>query len=139
MECASLASALPAASGADAGAPGCHADVQRFEDALNRPDGGDVYVDGSASATTDNPLVGIMNTFDSLKLSPDSTHRTSSAEHSDPDYDEQGEPHHEQVDQFTEFSEVLLGVQSQILRTTLMMETLNTAKQGVTTLFQQQG
>ncbi len=148
MDCISLSSAVSATPGTDmataSATPGCNADAQRFEEALKRPEGNDLYVDANHLALPGNPLVGLMHSFESLKLSPETGHHAGRTEHSEPSHDhdashETGDEQRAQQDHFSEFGDMLLGVQSQILRTTLMVETMNTAKQGVTTLFQQQG
>lgn len=143
MECSSLASAVPASAGVDGATPACDpAASAQFKEAVNRPEASDVYIDGQHTANPGNPLVGVIDAFDSLKLTPAGGPRADSIER-DPAYETEWDANREEAqaeaDGFSEFGDTLLAVQSQILRTTLMMETMNTAKQGMTTLFQQQG
>ncbi len=97
----------------------------------------DVYIDGASTARDGNPLVDVMKTFDSLDF------KAPSAEYNGADrrYDDESSYGDEDPESaaFSEFGAEVLAIQAEILRTVLMMETMNTAKQGVTTLFQQQG
>ncbi len=138
MECITLASKVSAGASTDGGAD-CSKAAAQFKEALQaQPEGGDFYVDRPASSMAGNPLLNVMQSFQSMDLkAPAMKHAEASdrQDHGGGADDEQLS----QAEQFWAFGEDLITVQSEILRTTLMMETMSTAKQGVTTLFQQQG
>jgi len=88
---------------------------------------GDQYVapPSSAEVTAANPFFDVMSRIDQLELPSRDTTATEGS-----------------TDAATEFGNVAdaaLQTQKEILRTVIMMETMNSAKQGVTTLFQLQG
>lgn len=146
MECATLATSLsPDAvrpqAGADCGA------AQQFKEAMQTAErGGDVYVDGPASAHGPSPLADLMTRLESIDFKPpdfkpssakaaDTATARDDAHHGSRDSGQESPP----AETLWDFGEQALAIQAEIFRSTLMMETMNTAKQGVTTLFQQQG
>lgn len=143
MECVSsvacLASGSAGASIPMNGGPGVavtpdSARGQRFSEMLQaEPQRENVYVAGPDVEPSSNPLISVMTQFQSLELTNGSPSPTSSYERAGSG----GEP--ESDVNFASPNQDILDAQAGLLRTAMMMEVMNSAKQGVTTLFQQQG
>ena len=89
-----------------------------------------VYVDGPNPADgAGNPVVAVASQFQSLDFSSRALQRADALTAESPGSDTP----------FATAGREALQAQAEILRTVMMMEVMNSAKQGVTTLFQQQG
>lgn len=102
---------------------------QRFAELLHaEPLRANFYVDPPASGFNGgNPVAAFVSRFDKMDFAAEAQRRGDALAAQDPG---------------TEYSRAAreaLQAQAEILRTVIMMETVNTAKQGVTTIFQQQG
>jgi hypothetical protein len=144
MECVSAVACLaPASAGASIpvnGGPGVAVTPdsvrgQRFAEMLQaEPQRENVYVAGpDVEPRSSNPLVAVMSQFQSLELTNGSPPPTSTYERSG----NGGEPDSDA--DLASPNQDLLDAQAGLLRTAMMMEVMSSAKQGVTTLFQQQG
>ena len=94
----------------------------------------DVYVNGLATADVKGAFVKFLTQFESHDIptralqNADDVSRSHASENSS-----------NSADEFKAASHDALQAQAEMLRTMMMMEMMSTAKQGVTTLFQQQG
>jgi hypothetical protein len=144
MECTALAANLGSqAPGGGAAASRCDA-ASRFAELVqtelvqNNPQVGGVYVDMPAGSDGANPLVAVMSKFQSLDL-PSPLHRQAESSNATGYGGHDNDRPSGEGEQASPLGEEIVGAQVELVRTMLMLETLNTSKQGITTLFQQQG
>lgn len=144
MECVSAAACLasgstgasiPVASGAGVAVTPDSARAQRFAEMLQaEPQRENVYVAGpDAAPSGSSPLVSFMTQFQALELPGDSAASTGRYEQGSRGADAGVES------DLASPNQDILQAQAGLVRTVMMMEVMSSAKQGVTTLFQQQG
>ena len=108
---------------------------QRFSALVELPaQSKDVYVNGSATADVKGAFVKFLAQFESHDIP---THALQNTDEVSRGY--ASENGNNAADEFKAASHDALQAQAEMLRTMMMMEMMSTAKQGVTTLFQQQG
>lgn len=131
----SAGASIPVHSGSVVAVTPESARAQRFAEMLQaEPQRENVYVAAPDVASGGgNPLVSFMSQFQAFEL--------PSGSHASVDKYEQGGMGAEVDSAFhlASSNQDLLQAQAGLIRTALMMEVMSTAKQGVTTLFQQQG
>lgn len=131
MELAMSAAVPSPASPADAALAAQSERAQEFARLVqSEPLRENFYADAAASSSqASNPVASAMAQFDQVDFLPE----LLQAERSAP------EPGMSIVDEFRMANNDMLLLQAELLRMTLLCETVSSAKQGVTTLFQQQG
>jgi hypothetical protein len=132
MDCSIISACASTATGAAGGTTAVDsAQGRRFSELVaSQPQQDDVYVQAPVAEPAGQPLLDMMREFQSLDLTP---HETA------PAGDAAGESAAEPESEFSRTAHEAVVAQAGILRTMMMMEVMNTTKQGVTTLFQQQG
>lgn len=102
---------------------------QRFAELLQaEPQRANFYVDPPASGFNGgNPVAAFVSRFDKMDFAAEAQRRGDALAAVDPG------------SEYAMAAREAVHAQGEILRTVIMMETVNTAKQGVTTIFQQQG
>ncbi|RQP21320.1 hypothetical protein [Piscinibacter terrae] len=132
MDCSIISACASPATGAAGGASAVDsAQSRRFAELVaSEPLQDHVYVQGPVAEPAAQPVLDMMRQFQSLDLTPPETA---------PGSDAAAEPAGEPESEFSRTAHEALVAQAGILRTMMMMEVMNTTKQGVTTLFQQQG
>lgn len=109
--------------------------AQRFSALMETvPPPHDVYVNGQSHGNGKNQLVEFMSHFDVREFQNRALQHSDAVTSGYP-----GERRGNPVDEFRSASHEAVAAQADMLRTMMMMEMMSTAKQGVTTLFQQQG
>lgn len=105
----------------------------RFEELLKvDPQREILYVNGPAQGSDANPVMHALSQFQSAEVRLPDRPGSGTA-------DSANKPESSEIDRLVDMGHEALQVQAQILRTTLMMETMSAAKQGVSTMFQMQG
>jgi hypothetical protein len=141
MEMTTLAAAVsPSAAGSASVNPG----AQRFSDLLRQKSTApaDVYLNGPAAADNRGYIADVASKFQALDFKVGPAHTTGYDASRSPDEaygDDLDDAPGSEVESLKDVMETSLKIQMEILRTALMLETVNVSKQGVTTLFQQQG
>lgn len=102
---------------------------QRFAELLQaEPLRANFYVDPPASGLNgSNPVAAFVSRFDSVDFASEALRRGEALTAATPE------------SAYAMTAREAVHAQAEILRTVIMMETVNTAKQGVSTIFQQQG
>jgi hypothetical protein len=134
MDCSSIVASASVPANVSGASPDC-AKAKEFAEMVDTPQpDADIYVNGLLDAKSQNPLTEIMTQFQSMDFSsktskwPDNYEPPSSS--NDVQEVEQG---------YSDTAYTIIEAQNEMLRTVMMMEVMSTTKQGVTTLFQQQG
>lgn len=110
--------------------------AQRFSALMETvPHPHDVYVNGQSHGNGKNQLVEFMSHFDVREFQNRALQHSDAVTSGYPGERSGSNP----VDEFRSASHEAVAAQADMLRTMMMMEMMSTAKQGVTTLFQQQG
>ena len=139
MNCASLNAALSQAGGEAPAANTCNSG-QRFSALVeSAPPPEEVYVNMPTNFDGKGPLMGFLTQFESRNnavrdISARALQNADAVSNSHAGGNS-GDP----VGEFRTASHEALQAQAEMLRTMMLMEVMSTAKQGVTTLFQQQG
>jgi len=134
MNCASINSALSQAAGGVPGVNTCDRG-QRFSALVeSAPPPEDVYVNVPANSDGKGAFVKFLTQFEPRDIP---ARALQNAEEVSNSY--AGENSGNSADEFKAASYDALQAQAEMLRTLMMMEMMSTAKQGVATLFQQQG
>jgi len=134
MNCASLNSALTQAAGGAPVVSTCDSG-QRFSALVkSSPPPEDVYVNVPADSGGKGAFVEFLTQFEPRDIP---ARALQNAEDISNSY--AGKNSGNPADEFKAASYEALQAQAEMLRTMMMMEMMSTAKQGVTTLFQQQG
>jgi hypothetical protein len=134
MDCSSIAATASMQINGSGVSPDC-TKAKEFAGMVegSKPDT-DVYVNGLPETKSQNPLTEIMTQFQSMDFSSKTTK-----------WSDNYEPTHSSgnvqdvVEGYSDTAYSVLEAQNEMLRTVMMMEVMSTTKQGVTTLFQQQG
>lgn len=102
---------------------------QRFAELLQaEPQRANFYVDPPAAGFNGgNPVTALVSRFDKMDFAAEAQRRGDALAAVNPG------------SEYAMAAREAVYAQAEILRTVIMMETVNTAKQGVTTIFQQQG
>ncbi|MBA3596410.1 MAG: hypothetical protein H0W40_03400 [Methylibium sp.] len=133
----SAATATPGSTGAGLASTAQHERGQRFAQLLQaEPQRENFYADASAaSPSTSNPVSTFVSQFNPSEFLPDVLPDALQAE------SWHGAGGHEMsaVESFQMTNDRMIAFQGEILRMSLMVEMVGSAKQGVTTIFQQQG
>lgn len=134
MNCASLNSALSQAAGGVPAVNTCDSG-QRFSALVeSAPPLEDVYVNATANSDGKGAFVNFLTQFEPRDMPARALQNAEKVSNSYAGGNS-GNP----ADEFKAASYEALQAQTEMLRTMMMMEMMSTAKQGVTTLFQQQG
>jgi len=131
----SVAASIPVQSGVGVAVTPDSARAQRFAEMLQaEPQRENVYVAAPDVAPSgSNPLVSFMSQFQ--------TFESSTGSHASVDkYEQSGMgAESDPASNLASSNQDILQAQAGLVRTVMMMEVMSSAKQGVTTLFQQQG
>lgn len=132
MNCDALLAAAHSGVDPSAGSPSSAA--ARFEQLLQQCtplEAGDQYLapPTAAEAAGDNPLFRALSHLQRMELPQPTSHGPQPSQEGGPDV----------VQEFADVAEATVAMQMELLRTSIMMESMNSAKQGVSTLFQLQG
>jgi hypothetical protein len=125
MDCLSV---LATTTNQNASSVGCGDKALKFAQMIEKqPAIKDVYVSESFGTGNKNPLTDIIANLQSMSFSSKPSQQATNQDHNSGKNDGQS------------MGDSVLSAQAELLRTVMMMEVMSTTKQGVTTLFQQQG
>jgi hypothetical protein len=135
MECLSSLVAGVSKSDITSVVPADCGKAKEFADMVDQPGRDtDVYVNGKSDVGARNPLTELMQQFQSMNFSPKTAESAEDKKHASRAGDSEGAE-----TAAIGIAQSVLVAQAEMLRTAMMMEVMSTTKQGVTTLFQQQG
>jgi hypothetical protein len=134
MDCSSIAGSASMPTNGTGASADC-AKAKEFAEMVDSPQPDtDIYVNGLPDVKSQNPLTEIMTQFQSMDFSSKTTKWSDNYEPPRSSNEVQ------EVEQgYSDTAYTIIEAQNEMLRTVMMMEVMSTTKQGVTTLFQQQG